>query len=348
MRVKSSTREEIDAWPLTETGLPIRVINAVRPAQVTTVGQLRLLGDSELIKLRSLGRTSLGHVHSFFKLCGQIEQGRLAFSSLGEVFSLLLDESQQSVLIARYGLDQKGLGVARHPMTLQQIADMRHITRERVRQIQERALAALHSRLALACLQPFYDRVSEALDQLGGVGGVADLDFLQSDPAFGGWSLGGTLHLLSNANPARLSCRYDYFSNLPLDYLQRLEAALLQQLEKSGVPETIEVLQQESDAALMTELKQPRPVIACILDHAPEVAATTDGRYFLYRNGATYFLTDVLSRLERPAHFRKITAAFNEGLKPQKRKGAGFVLKLLAESPRCIRVDRGTYDLKAD
>ncbi len=348
MQVKAIPREEIDAWLLSEAGLPVRVVNAVRIVPVQTVGQLRKLPDSDLLKLRSLGRISLGHIHSFLRHCGQIEQGRLRFASIQEVFALVLDESERAVLTARYGLDLDPAKTGQARVTLQQIADTVQITRERVRQIQDAGLLHLRSRLARACLQPFYEFLSAQLSRKGGIASREDLAALRSEPALAGLNPCGLARLLSEANPAQLVTHHGFFTTFQKGFIEEVEARLVALLEEAGAPLTRDELCRKAGPEALGPLKDPAGAIECLLDHCPAVAAAKDGRYFLYRNGAQAFVVEILSRMERPAHYRKITAAFNEALKPLKRKGAGFMLGLLIATPRCTRVDRGIYDLKAE
>ena len=114
-------RETIDSWPVDGSGLPVRVVNSVRPAGVATVGQLRAQTDHDLLALHSLGRISLNHVRSFFKLCAQIEQGKQSFNSIRELLPLFLDGPEMRVITARYGLDLKELNGATNCATLQEI-----------------------------------------------------------------------------------------------------------------------------------------------------------------------------------------------------------------------------------
>ena len=154
--LRLSGGRSIDAWPVDESGLPVRVVNSVLTAGVTTVGQLRAQSDQDLLALRSLGRISLGHIRSFFKLCGQIEQGKQSFNSIRELLPLFLDAPEMKVVTARYGFELEEPTASRNCATLQEIGDAEHKTRERVRQVQETAMQKLRSRLATVCLEPFY------------------------------------------------------------------------------------------------------------------------------------------------------------------------------------------------
>jgi hypothetical protein len=78
-------------------------------------------------------------------------------------FTACLDERQRGVLHARYGLGNQ------EPQTLQAIGDRLGITRERVRQIEAAALAALRTKLNA----PYAKRVVQAaVNRLNAVGGV--------------------------------------------------------------------------------------------------------------------------------------------------------------------------------
>lgn len=347
MHVNPLSRAEIDAWPIERSGLPVRVVNAVAAVPVKTIGQLRAVPESHLLKLKSLGRISLTHIRDFFKLCGQIEQGKQRFTTIKDVFSLVLDEAELNVLSTRYGLSREGYKVARNHSTLQQIADTLNVTRERIRQVQDAAVAQLGSYLAQTCLQPFYDLLAAEINNAGRVLGCQGLHAMPSVPAFGGWNVCSVALLLSDANPVRLAAYQGCFSTFPPADLRALEARLLEVLRQAAGPVGLEDLCRRAGPEIWADAARRPAVAACLLEHAPAAAATTDQRYFLFAGGAAPYLVEVVSRLERPVHFRKVTAAFNEGLLPVKRRGAGYILDLLGTHPRFTRIDRGVYDLKA-
>jgi hypothetical protein len=83
-----------------------------------------------------------------------------------------------------------------------------------------------------------------------------------------------------------------------------------------------------------------------ILSHRDDVAVTVDHRCFLYEKGINRFILEVIRHMQHPAHFRTITGQMNEMLRPASRKGAGYVLDILNNHPRCRRVDRGVYDIE--
>ena len=348
LQVKPVTREVIDAWPVAESGLPIRVVNSVAPAHVQTIAQLRSMSDAELLALRSLGKISLGHVRSFLKLCNQIEQGKQAFLNVQEVFSIFLDDAELGVLSARYGFGRKDLGASRNCVTLQEIGNAEHKTRERVRQIQETAMRQLQSRLARICLQPFIDYFVSYLEGLGRVANCVDLAPLQNDSAFAGFNPCSVLLLLGDLRPDRITFYNGFFSILALPAIRQVEDRATGILRAAAGPVALDhIVTDLSPVPEAGNPEQARRIISCVMDHCPHAAATLDSRYFLYSVGTAAFLAEVLQDLERPAHYRAITDAFNDRLKPLSRKGAGFVLEMLNANPQCTRVDRGIYDLKA-
>lgn len=334
---------------MADAGLPVRVVNSVVPAGVATIGQLRTWSDQQLLSLRSLGRISLGHVRGFFKLCGQIEQGRQTFRDIQEVFSIFLDDSEFGVVSARYGFKRQDLAASRNCATLQRIGDEQRKTRERIRQIQETALKKLQSRLALVCLRPFYERISTFLGERGGSATCKDLAPLQGDTILAGHNICGVLLLLSDLSPGELTFYHGFFSALRLGTVQATESQVMAFLDQEGRPLPLaRILETLPPVPGLEQAEQRQRTVGCIMDHCPAVAATLDGRYFLYRNGTQGFLVEILRQMERPTHYRKVTEAFNERLKPLSRKGAGFILEMLNSNPQCTRVDRGIYDLKAD
>ncbi len=340
-------RETIDSWPVDGSGLPVRVVNSVRPAGVATVGQLRAQTDHDLLALHSLGRISLNHVRSFFKLCAQIEQGKQSFNSIRELLPLFLDGPEMRVITARYGLDLKELNGVRNCATLQEIGDAEHKTRERVRQIQETAIQKLQSRIAAVCLEPFYIFFTGLLKARGASATCSDLAALNGEPVAGGYSISGILMLLSGLRPGRITFYNDFFSTADEQTIRTMESEAVERLNRSAKPITLDEILKAMPPSCFADEVRARQLVSCILDHCALVAATVDHRYFTYERGTQAFLAEVLKEVDRPIHYRKVTDAFNERLKSRSRKGAGFVLEALNVAPLCTRVDRGIYDLKA-
>jgi hypothetical protein len=349
LQVPPIKREAIDQWPVAESGLPVRVVNSVTPEGVTKIGQLRTWSDQQLLSLRSLGRISLGHVRAFFKLCGQIEQGKQSFQNIQEVLAIFLDGPELKVLSSRYGFDRRDLVAGRNKATLQEIGNTEHRTRERIRQVQETAKKKLQSRLSAVCLQPFFDFFCGYITERGGAVACADLAPIQNEATLAGHNVCGVLLLLSDLNAARIAYYHGFFSTLPEPALQTLESQALAVLTKEARPVPLDAILKGIPG--IPQLEHPggtRLPVMYLMDHCPDAAATVDNRYFLFSGGTQPFLVEIMKELERPAHYRTVTNAFNERVKPLSRKGAGFILEMLNSNPQCTRVDRGIYDLKAE
>ena len=204
VNIKPVPRTTLDDWPLDEVGLPVRAVRASRGLGLRTVGQLRGCPDEKLLKRWGFGRKTLADVHNFFVLCERIEQGAQTFRCLREVFELLLRDEQRDILYARFRLDAPASDAPWKRATLQALSLTRNITRERVRQIEKKALEALQSRPAQVCLDPFYAAIAARLEQHEYVVDATLLKELQSDPLQGGWQPAGVLALMAKVNPARL------------------------------------------------------------------------------------------------------------------------------------------------
>ena len=347
LQVSPICREVIDLWPIAEAGLPARVINSVGPAGVANVGDLRKWADKDLLGLRSLGRISVGHIHSFLRICNQIELGKQRFSNIREVLSIFLDGPEFKVISARYGFDRTEMVASRDWATLQEIGNAEHKTRERIRQVQDVAIHKLGSRLAAACLQPFCDFFTVFIRSRSEVISCSDLIPLAEDPVLAGFNICSVLLLLSDQHPERITFHHGLFSTLSATTLQSIESQALQIIGRHNKPVALDdLLSQFGDIPGLSGDTR-KTALAAILDHMPQLAATSDGRHFMLEGGTNAFLVEIMKQLTRPAHYRAVTSAFNERVKSLSRKGAGFILEALNANPQCTRVDRGIYDLKA-
>jgi hypothetical protein len=348
LQLSAVKREAIDAWLVADSGLPVRVVNSLSAAEVKTVGELRAWSDQDLLGLRSLGRISLTHIRQFFRLCGQIEQGRQSFQSVRDVLSIFLDGPELNVLAARYGFSREDLAASDAVATLQEIGDAEHKTRERIRQIQETASRKLRSRLAWLCLEPFYDLFVALINTRGRSAGCGALEPLRHESFLAGYNVCSVLLLLSQLHPERITFHNGFFSTVPYSIVRMIESQALALLARKAQPVHLDdIIQNLPPSSGLDRPEERKQTVSCIMDHSPAVAATQDSRYFLYAAGTQAFLIEILRQMKRPAHYRAVTDAFNDRLKPLSRKGAGFILEMLNANPQCTRADRGIYDLKA-
>ena len=347
LRVASIRRESMDGWLIDESGLPMRVVHSIRTAGIVTVGQLRAQSDQDLLALHRLGRISLGHIRSFFKLCSQIEQGKQSFKGIRELLLLFLDAPEMKVVTARYGFELEEPKASRNCLTLQKIAEAEHKTRERVRQVQETAVLKLRSRLAAVCLEPFYIFFSNLLEAQGSSTTCADVMTLGKQWPAGDYNICGVLMLLSDLHPERIAFYNNFFSTLSEQTIRTMESQAVEILDRLAKPVSLDEILKAVMILSPSNEDRKKQLLSCILEHCPLFAATLDHRYFTYESGTPAFLVEVLKDLKRPVHYRVLTKAFNDRLKSMSRKGAGFILESLKKAPLCMRVDRGVYDLKA-
>ena len=303
LQVAPVSREIIDGWPVEGSGLSVRVVNSVRTAGVSTVGELRAQSDQDLLALRSLGRISLGHIRGFFKLCGQIEQGKQSFNGIRELLPLFLDGPELKVIVARYGLEE--LSDEKGGATLQEIGDAEHKTRERVRQIQETAMQKLCSRTATICLEPFYAFFCALLETRGTSATCVDLRTLNREPAASGYNLCGVFRLLSELHPSQITYHNHFFSTLNEPTIQTMESQALDLLNRTAQLIPLDQLVEAESMSSLSDRQQKKQLLSCILDHCPQAAATLDQRYFSYESGTPAFLAEIMNGLERPVHYRK-------------------------------------------
>lgn len=340
------SRETINAWPIADAGLPTRVINSVKAANVRSVGELRQWSDSDLLKLRSLGKVSLDQIHYFYKLCSRVEKSVQRFNSINEVLDIFLDSAQLAVVSLRYGFHERDLVASRNWMTLQEIGNRDNKTRERIRQVEETGKIKLKSRMASVCLQPFYSFLRDFMKERAHAIATEELSVLGGHEAFGELNPASVVLLLSDLNPDQIVFHHDFFSTLSRPVIRAMESHATAVLRDSAIPVSVKVLTRglEPDP-VFRDPAQIEHAMSVIMDHCPDVAATVDGRYFLYASSAAPFLVELLEGLPGPVHYRKVTSAFNERVKPRSRKGAGYILEALNRNPRCSRADRGIYAL---
>ncbi len=346
-KVDPIDRQTIDGWPIAESGLPTRVVNGTREAGILFVGDLRGKTDDYLLQLRAVGRISVQDIRNFFDICKQIESGQLIFITIQQLLNLFLDKEEMTVLSGRYGLLREDADASRNYMTLQEIGNSMQLTRERIRQVEHSAQQKLHSRLASACLQPFYLYIRQFINSRQQAVDYPELHDLSGQSWLTGYNPCSIAMLMADLAPEKLVSYSRFFSNISLDSVKKLEQQAVSVLRQSPGPLGLdEIVAQVHSPSTSLPDSVLRKHVRVILDHYPHAAPTADHRYFLYPEGAGFFLVEVMRSLSLPCGYRGIANAFNARLKPRARKGAGYILKLLNEHPSCVRVDRGRYTIR--
>jgi hypothetical protein len=340
------TRQTIDHWPVARSGLSARVVHCLEQAGVKNIGQLRGWNDQQLLNLAHFGATSLENVRWFFHWTRRLEAGDGHVPTFHALLREFLNSAEVFVLEQRYGLTDPLFRPQMKRRTLQEIARMHiHVTRERVRQIEESALAILRSQLARAVAES--QEVYWANRILSGscVVTAAELSEWADDPILGGYQPWGALLLLSETLE-RITFRYDYFSVLPGHVLNHVEKQILQRLAEAREPIPFEgILAGVSDKLSFLNGQRPR-LVTVLLDHHPEISGTVDRRYFLPLVGAPLVIADILRSRREPVHFYELTRLYNERMQPHSRKGTGYILRVVNLMPGARRVSRALYQWK--
>jgi hypothetical protein len=338
-------RETIDDWSVAESGLSTRVVHCLHQDGINTVRQLRRRSDTELLNLSNFGPISLDNVRWFFGWAQRIQSGKADMPDFRALLREFLDPQETFVLEQRYGLADPLFRPHMKRCTLREIGESRRVTRERTRQIEELALAALRSRLvrAVTAHQEIY-WVNRILSR-GGVVSFAELSEWAGDERLGGYQPSGVLLLLSDALD-RITCRHNYFTFLPKPALNQVENQFLQLLNDTKEPVALEKILAHVSDALGSVKGQRRQLVMKLLDHHPEINGTLDRHYFLPKIGAPQVIIDILRRRPEPTHFHELTRLYNERMLPHSRKGTGYILIVLTVMAEVRRASRGRYQLK--
>ena len=240
-------RETIDDWSVSEAGLTTRVVHCLQQDGITTIRQLRDQRDGHLLSLPNFGPISLENVHWFFRWTQRLQSGDGDMPNFHALMREFLDPQQVFVIEHRYGLTDPLFRPHMKRCTLREIGEQRKVTRERMRQVEESALAALRSRLVrtVADHQEIYWINRIALQ--GGLVTFTELSEWVGDSRLGGYQPWGILFLLSEALD-RITCRHDYFTFVPNRVLDQVEERVLKLLQSTKEPLALEkILAQVSD-----------------------------------------------------------------------------------------------------
>lgn len=154
-----------DKNPVEYLRLSIRTLKAVKSLKITTVGELAGVSSHDFLKLPNFGRRSLYEIRAkllnyFIQKGGlggedKYEQVTLPSNPKAFVETLLaeLPQDLRDVLTRRFGLWN------RKPEILQDIGDSRGCTRERIRQLESKALASLNWPGNQKIVRRFLDRL---------------------------------------------------------------------------------------------------------------------------------------------------------------------------------------------
>lgn len=300
------SRNQIDQWPVSESGLAGRVVHCLQAAGVTTIGLLRARTAAEQRQIRRFGRAAARNVQWFCDWAERLESGKHLPIDLRMWLGEFLAPTELFTVEQRYGLTDPLFRPQSKRRTLREIAEAGggH-SREQVRQVLRRAGRILSTRLARAGACPVLDACRGQIDASGEVVTSAELAGWRGATWLAGYQPWGALLLLSETTQ-EITRHHDYFSTLPTTRLEQIEQRLFQAVEQTGEPVTVEKV-----AGNVT----PR-LASVILDRHPLVDATLDGRFFLFPDGARVLLNGLTGE------GAELAARYNALMAPHSRREA--------------------------
>jgi len=328
-------RDHIDSWRVAESGLSERVLNCAEREGVKTIGELRRVGRDELLNWRHFGVGSLKEVEAFFDYCGDLESGRSKFTDIPDVLAAFLSSDELLVLVKRYGLERRESEVSRNYYTLQEIANRRNLTRERVRQIESIALARLATRLLVAQLAPFRDQVFAAIESAGGLMACETLCRWRTS-IFRSYSPCATTLLLSDLPESKFRYERGVFASRSSEEMDMLYLQLLEALEEASAPLAID----ELAASAATGPDE----IFSILAGLKNLLLTKDGRVIYSKSSLNSFFYELLGSKPARFHYKQLGKWANAQLDQRTQKGYGHYLHRLLDMDSFERQGFGEYE----
>jgi len=341
IKVKPIDVETIDSWPVPESGLPQRAVTACARAGIETVGLLRKKTRRGSSGIKGMGSESVRIINQFLGTCSRIISGRKTFRNLRAIFNFLLPPTYYEILALRYNLHGGKSG----PMTLDAISRQRGVTRERIRQLEKRAISGLSSRLAQACLSGSYDLWESFIRNTNGLLPETEARGIKGVPSLEGYDPYGLLLLLCHCGK-RITHHNGFFTTLSastIDNIRKRGIDLIKSQDTARTPAEISRL----IASDVGETHPPvdKQAILAILSNLQGTQKTIDGRFFAGRKCPERLVADIMFRIPSPARFRVILREFNQLMQPGSRVGSGSMLRLLANTKRFRKVSSGCYEL---
>ncbi len=330
-------RSEIDAWEIMRSGLPLRARNSLAKAGIATIGELRVCSDDRLLRMQAFGTKSLADVKRFFRLSAQLEANEIHYLNLEDFLKRTLSSSVREAIEHRYGLRTTWTDPRGPRTTLQSLGNKRHLTRERIRQLQELGDHELRCMQGQLLLAKIAEHFAARINMHKGVADLATLARWHS-PMTGSYTVLGTLWLLKDFND-RIHARHGFFTTASTDQLIRVESSVLDYLRNSDPPV-------ESDRILAALPVEERNLGRAFLAYHPEIGVMKREEYFLMREQAPLLLEHILRDADAPLHYRQITNAYNEITSARSLCRPGQIIRFLRKSSRAERLSLGTYRLR--
>ena len=246
-------------------------------------------------------------------------------------------ERWREAVWARRALDGEGGGVGLHEVTLARVGEKLGVTRERARQILERAREALSGEEAQGAAEGLYGAARTVLEGAGGammpgewakaVGGAEE---------WAGVSPTGALLVLHDAAPGRIGLHRGVFTVLGEARADAVDGRLRNALRRAGAAVPLGALSGTvGDARLLERLARSMP----------DVLVLRDGRAgLLERDGPRVLREILLARGD--LRLEALAGTYNAAAFPECQKGVGKVRQWVLGDAAVERKGTGVYGLR--
>jgi len=226
----------------------------------------------------------------------ETDDGKLLLANLWQCWFMTLTERQQEILSIRYGL------MGDDPATLEEAGQLQNVTRERIRQIEKKALAHLRATKLQIYLQPLANLLAEAMTQGAGLLSSTGWEHLLSERTVwrGEYTRPVILPLLCAVlEDFHYHSRFDVATASIIevahfDELNRVLKRILHHHRENGLP-----LEQLADGVCRQQPEGlPAPMtrpefIAAAANLFDRVGPKQDGRYYYFRKKKATFYQGV-------------------------------------------------------
>ncbi len=249
-----------------------------------------------------------------------------------------LPERWREAVWARRALDGEGGGVGLHEVALARVGEKLGVTRERARQILERAREALSGDAAQRAAEGLYGSVRAVLEGAGGAMMAGEwAAAARTEVEWEGVSPTGALLVLHDAAPGRIGLRRGVFTVLGEEEADAVDARLRDALRRAGAAVPLGALSGTvGDARLLERLARSMP----------DALVLRDGRAGLLERDGPRVLREVL--LARgDLRLDALASAYNATVFPECQRGVGKVRQWVLGDGAVERKGTGVYGLKA-
>ncbi|HEY3364932.1 MAG TPA: sigma factor-like helix-turn-helix DNA-binding protein [Symbiobacteriaceae bacterium] len=346
--------------PIEALDLSVRPYNCLVQNGIKTVGELCELEVSDLLAMRNLGHGSVREV------LGVLARKGLRLRDAGGDEPLTTEEAEPSppqdlagwldsclghlterqdrVLRLRNGL------TAAHFKTLEETGKSLGVTRERIRQIESKALRRLRHPVVKRKVEGLRQVYEEILTAHGGVLLLEDIaGSLQAQYPDQGIEPVAFTRFTLKLCPGLVDWGKDLWalSRIHKEKYRECETALVKELTESGVPLLQAELLDRTVKRLADPVLWPRDFVDTCLRSSAELALDS-GRCFRQtweRSKKARWIVGALHQVGRPAHFTRIAVEL-QGMAPHLVDvSAHAVHSMLLRIPEIVRVGAGTFAL---